>query len=256
VEVTGSQTAKRVHDTVAQYAAHLVTEMVEPHSTIGLAWGFTVSAVVSHLRPHPVRDVSVVQLNGAGDRRGLRNSYASDIVSSFAQNFSGADYPFPVPAFFDYPETKTALWRERSIRQILAVQQRADLLLFSTGAAVGDLTSYVYSAGYLSEIEVAALRAEGVIGDIATVYFGGGGSEERAINSRSSGPPLQTYLRASRAVCVSTGSAKVPGLVAALRAGLITDLVVDELTAAELSRLRPHAPPGHHQSGQSTSTQP
>ena len=40
----------------------------------------------------------------------------------------------PVPAFFDYPETKVALWRERSIQHILGIQRQADTLLFSTGA--------------------------------------------------------------------------------------------------------------------------
>lgn len=239
IEVRRSLTPARVVDAVAQYAAHAIIDLVEPHSTIGLAWGNTISAVIGHLRPHPIRDVSVVQLNGAGNRRGLGISYAADVVARFAQVFSATDYLFPVPAFFDHPETKEALWRERSIQQILAVQQRADMLLFSTGALVGDTISYVYSAGYLAESEVADLRQEGVIGDIATVFFKESGSADLAINRRCSGPPLSLYRQSKKSVCVAAGAAKIPGLMAALHAGYITHLIIDELTAAELlHRLR------------------
>jgi deoxyribonucleoside regulator len=252
VEVQPSFTQARVLDAVLQYAAHAVTEMVQPGMTIGLAWGNTVSGIIDHLRPHPVPDVSVVQLNGAGNQTGLGISYASDIVARFARVYSAEHFLFPVPAFFDHPETKEALWRERSIQQILAVQERADLLLFSTGGLVGDTVSYVYSAGYLTDEEAQGLRDQGVIGDIATVFFKEDGSGDLPINHRSTGPPLSLYRRASRAVCVASGDGKVPGLIAALRAGYITDLIIDERAAAELRhtlrasggrRSRAHAAP-------------
>lgn len=234
VEVRASFATARVLEAVVQYAAHVVTDMIEPQMTVGLAWGNTVSGIVAHLRPHPVRDVSVVQLNGAGNRSSLASSYAAALVTRFAQVFSAADYLFPVPAFFDYPETKEALWQERSIKQILAIQQRADLLLFSTGALVGDTMSYVYSAGYLTDDEVTGLRAQGVIGDIATVFYKESGASDLPINRRSSGPPLSLYKNAGKAVCVASGPGKIPGLTAALRAGYVSDLITDELTAGEL----------------------
>lgn len=244
VEVQPSFTQARILDAVLKYAAHAVTDMVEPSMTVGLAWGNTVSGIIDHLRPHPIRDVSVVQLNGAGNQSGLGISYASDIVARFASVYHGEHYLFPVPAFFDHPETKEALWRERSIQQILAVQERADLLLFSTGGLVGDTISYVYSAGYLTDEEAEDLRSQGVIGDIATVFFKEDGSGDLPINRRSTGPPLSLYRRASKAVCVASGDGKVPGLIAALRAGYITDLIIDERAAAELhDALRPSPRP-------------
>lgn len=71
------------------------------------------------MRSHPLREVSVVQLNGAGNRSGLGIKYSTDIVARFAEKFDATDYLFPVPAFFDHAETKRALWQERSIKQIL-----------------------------------------------------------------------------------------------------------------------------------------
>jgi deoxyribonucleoside regulator len=236
IGVPPSASAGRINTTVAQYAAHTVAGMVEPGMTIGVAWGNTISSLIDHLHPRPVNDLRVVQLDGAGNSVSLGLAYASDIIVRFAENFAGSHYLFPVPAFFDHAETKEALWKERSIRQILALQESADLLLFSTGALVGDPSSHIYTAGYLSEREAQDLRAAGVVGDIATVFFDVTGSGDLPINRRSSGPPLSLYARSRHSVCVASGAGKVPGLVAALSAGYISDLIVDNRTAMELIR--------------------
>jgi DNA-binding transcriptional regulator LsrR (DeoR family) len=236
IGVHAAATSGRVNTAVAQFGAHTVAGMVKPGMTIGVAWGNTVSSLIDHLQPHPVGDLRVVQLNGAGNGAGLGLAYASDIIVRFAENFAGSHQLFPVPAFFDHAETKEALWKERSIRRILTLQASTDLLLFSTGGLVGDPASHVYTAGYLSDAEAAELRAAGVVGDIGTVFFDDGGSGDLPINRRSSGPPLSMYAQSRRSVCVASGVGKVPGLVAALSAGYISDLIVDSRTAVELVR--------------------
>ena len=236
VGVHAAATSGRVNTSVAQYGAHVVAGMVEPGMTVGVAWGNTVSSLIDHLHPRPVGDLQVVQLNGAGNSASLGLAYASDIIVRFAENFAGSHHLFPVPAFFDHAETKEALWKERSIRQILALQEKADLLLFSTGALVGDPASHIYTAGYLSKREADELRAAGVVGDIGTVFYDAAGSGDLPINRRSSGPPLSLYARSRRSVCVASGVGKVPGLAAALAAGYISDLIVDNRTAIELLR--------------------
>ena len=57
-------------------------------------------------------------LHMAGDHISLRN---------FGAAFDATVHHFPVPAFFDYPETKVALWRERSIQHILGIQRHPDV---------------------------------------------------------------------------------------------------------------------------------
>jgi len=220
-------TGGRISTAMAQFGAHSVAAMVEPGMTVGVACGTTVSSLVDHLHPRPVADVRVVQLTGAGP---------GDLVVRFAENFAASHFLFPVPAFFDHAETRQALWKERSIRRILALQESADLLLFSIGDP---------AAGYLSERE---LRSAGVVGEIGTVFFDARGSADLDINRRSSGPPLSRYARARRSVCVASGLGKVPGLAAALAAGYISDLIVDSRTARELVQ----RPPGGVQSSSST----
>ena len=130
---------------------------------------------------------------------------------------------FPVPAFFDYAETKEAMWRERSVRRVLAQQRRADIALFSVGALSGGLPSHVYTAGYLEASDVAVLDHEGVVGDVCTVFLREDGTyKDVALNARATGPSPSELRRVPRRVCAVAGDNKVVPLRAALRARVVT----------------------------------
>ena len=220
---------------VAVTAARLVTAWFDSDMVLGIAWGTTLAAVGRHLGPKATRGSVVVQLNGAANTRTSGIEYASDLISRFGVAFDASVHHFPVPAFFDYPETKAAMWRERSIRRVLDVQRRADIALFGVGAVSGGLPSHVYSAGYLDADDVELLHGEGVVGDVCTVFLRADGSyADVALNARATGPTPAELRRIPRRVCVVAGDHKVVPLRAALAAGVVTDLVVDELTATRL----------------------
>lgn len=222
-------------DRVALFAARLLGSFFDSDMVMGIAWGTTLSAVSRHLAPKRTHNAHVVQLNGAGNTRTTGIAYASDIVRTVATAYGARAQEFPVPAFFDHPETRTHLWRERSISRVLELQRRMDVAVFSIGAVDGRVPSHVYSAGYLEADDVAALRSDGVAGDIATVFFREDGSWDGiALNDRASGPPLDQLRAVPRRMCILSGEAKLAGLRGALAGGLVTDLVVDDATAAAL----------------------
>ncbi|MFP4536420.1 MAG: sugar-binding transcriptional regulator, partial [Spirochaetaceae bacterium] len=220
---------------VARYAANYLNAILEPGNTMALAWGTTISAIGNHLIPKRIPGVTIVQMNGSGNTYTPDNRYAANILQKFAENYQASFMLFPVPTFFDYKGTKEALWRERSIRKIIELQEEADILLYSIGAVNAGVPSHVYSSGYLEPEDEKMLEEEGVVGDLATVFFREDGSyEDIPINQRASGPPLSLYKKVPRGICVVSGRAKVPGLYAALRAGLMRELIVDEPTARTL----------------------
>lgn len=224
-------------DKVAMFAARLLNSFFDSDMVMGIAWGTTLSAVSRHLTPKRTHNAWVVQLNGAGNTRTTGISYASDIVRTFANAYGARAQDFPVPAFFDYPQTREMLWRERSISRVRELQQRMDVAVFSIGAVDGRVPSHVYSAGYLEDADIAALRADDVVGDIATVFYRADGSFDKiALNDRASGPDLGQLRSVPQRLCVIAGQAKLAGLRGALAGGLITDLVIDDLSAAELVR--------------------
>jgi len=222
-------------DQVAITTAKLISAWYDSDMVLGIAWGTTLAAIGRHLVPKPTRGSSVVQLNGAANTRTSGIEYASDLITGFGAAFDATVHHFPVPAFFDYPETKAAMWRERSVQRVLDVQRRADIALFGVGAVTGGLPSHVYSAGYLDEEDTRRLHDEGVVGDVCTVFLRADGSyQDIELNRRASGPTPSELHRIRRRVCAVAGENKVVPLRAALAAGVVTDLVIDELTAETL----------------------
>lgn len=222
-------------DQVSMTAAKLLTSWFDSDMVLGVAWGTTLASVSRYLVPKTTRGSAVVQLNGAANMRTSGVDYASDLISSFGTAFAAAVHHFSVPAFFDFSDTKAAMWRERSVRRVLDMQRRADIAVFSVGAVAGAVPSHVYSAGYLDDADVRVLHDEGVVGDVCTVFLRADGSwEDVPLNARATGPTPAELQRLPRRVCVVAGDNKVAPLLAALRAGVVTDLVVDETTAVGL----------------------
>lgn len=221
---------------VAVAAAHLLGDLVAADMTVGVAWGSTTAAVSRRLVPKTVHGTTFVQLNGSGNTHTTGLLYASEILSRFAAAYGGSAQQFPVPAFFDDPRTKSAMWRERSTQRILAMHAQMDLVVFSTGSAGSQVPSHVYSGGYLEAQELDALERAGVVGDVATVFFRADGSSDGiALNERATGPRFDILRRVPRRVCIVSGVSKVASLRGALAAGLVTDLVVDEAVARALT---------------------
>ncbi len=217
---------------VARYTANYLNSILQGGEILAIAWGTTISEIASNLIPRRVPGLKIVQLNGSGNTFTPDNRYAASILQHFAQNFEANVMLFPVPTFFDYRETKDAMWRERSVRRIIELQQQANVLLYSIGSVNAGVPSHVYSKGYLDPDDMAELERENVIGDLATVFFREDGSwEDIPLNKRASGPSLSLYREVDRAICVVSGRNKVPGLRAALKARFMSELIVVERTA-------------------------
>ena len=227
-------------DNVAKVAAERFLDIIEPGNVIGIAWGNTTAEVTRHIPPVEMEDTTVVQLNGAASASGTGVRYIDTTISQAADALGADMVHFPVPAFFDYEETKKAMWRERSVRTVVDLIERADVALFGVGAFGGDLPSHVYSAGYLEDSDIAEVRGEGVVGDICTILIREDGSyADMDINRRASGPTPELLKTIPRRLCVVAGEAKTIPLIGALRAGVVTDLVVDDRTARRvLERVR------------------
>jgi len=235
VPVTDGATVPERLEQVSVATARLLGGWFDSDMVLGVAWGTTVAQVARHLTRKPTRGSAVVQLNGAANNRTSGVDYVANLVSGFAEAFDATVHLFPVPAFFDYAETRKAMWRERSVARVLDVQRRADVVLFSIGAVAGEVPSHVYSAGYLEPEDIQRLDAEGVVGDVCTVFLRADGTyEDLELNERATGPTPAELRRVPRRVCAVAGDSKVAPLLAALRAGVVTHLVIDELTAKAL----------------------
>ncbi|GAB3555211.1 sugar-binding domain-containing protein [Arthrobacter tumbae] len=237
VPVTDLVSDSDVLDRVAIQAARTLGPLVDSNAIIGVAWGSTISAVSHHLKRKVTHDSTIVQLNGAGNTQTTGITYASEILRRFGAAYGARVEQFPVPAFFDHAETKTAMWAERSVRRILDLQERMTMAIFGVGSTGSGIPSHVYAGGYLDEEDLGILRRNRVVGDVATVFFRADGSHsDIVLNQRSTGPDLGMLGQVSRRICVVSGESKINGLRGALAAGLATDLILDERSARALVR--------------------
>jgi DNA-binding transcriptional regulator LsrR (DeoR family) len=144
-----------------------------------------------------LRDSRVVQLNGAGNTFTTGVTYSGEILRRFGEAYGSTVEQFPVPAFFDDPSAKETLWRERSTKR--------------------------------------SLNEGGIVGDIATVFYRADGSSDGiALNNRSTGPSLDVIRAVPRKICVIAGPSRLPSLKGALAGKYISDLIIDDGTAAAL----------------------
>jgi deoxyribonucleoside regulator len=235
VPVADSVSDSDVLDRVAIQAARTIGPLVDSNAIIGVAWGSTLSAVSHHLTRKQTHDSTIVQLNGAGNTQTTGITYASEILRRFGQAYGARVEQFPVPAFFDHAETKTAMWEERSVRRILDLQRRMTMAIFGVGSIGSGIPSHVYSGGYLDGDDLETLEEDAVVGDVATMFFRADGSHrDVTLNRRSTGPDLDELRRVRRRICVVSGESKIHGLRGALAAGLATDLILDEGSAQRL----------------------
>ena len=229
---------------VALSVARILGQYFDSNMTMGIAWGSTMSAISRHVVPKQTHNSQIVQLNGAGNMRTTGLAYASEILRQFGEAFGAHVEQFPVPAFFDDPATKQALWRERSVSRVLDIQAQMDVALFGLGSPFSGVPSHVYAGGYLDEHDFASLSGAGVVGDVATVFFRADGSTEGIpLNTRGTGPDFTVLRKTPRRICIVSGSSKLASLRGALSAGLITDLFVDEGTARALVAMPLVIPP-------------
>lgn len=214
---------------VARRAALILDSCVVDDASLGVAWGATVTEVSRHLPRRPLSGVKIVQLNGAGNAHHTGIPYLDTLLGRLVGAYDARTVHFPVPAFFDYAETKEAMWRERSVQASLRAQGKVDIAVFGIGAFGGAIPSHVYSGGYFDATEQRLLREQGVVGDMCTVLLREDGTwMDIELNQRASGPSPAELSRIPRRLCVASGVHRVAVLRGALRTGAITDLVLDE----------------------------
>jgi len=220
---------------VARAAATLVGSVVCTGDVVGVSWGNTLAQMAEHLQPKPVRDVTVVQLNGGVARAGSGTN-AHEIAGHFGQAFGADVYRLQVPAIVDSPEVRDVMLQNRETARVLELGSRVNVAVYGIGAPEHD--SVLLQAGYFDTAYLQRLRARGAVGDICSRYFTVDGAIcDPDLNGRTIGISLQALGQAENAIAVVYGLHKAAGVLGALRGGFLNIMVLDELTAREVLRL-------------------
>ena len=215
---------------VGAMCARYLSGIVSDDDVIGVSWGRTLHFCAQKLaQRHDLKGVTVVQVCG-GMTNISRDIYASEIPLQFADAFSGTPFCMPLPAVLDSVALKEAVTADRNISRVLEIAKQCNIIVFTAGSFGQDCA--LARAGYLSQEDVARLKAKGAVGDICCHIVNEEGKlVDPELDKRTVGIELGEIAGMSFRICVAESNDKVKTICAALRGGYANVLVTDEDTA-------------------------
>lgn len=201
--------------------------------TIGLAWGRTIAAMVDELPKLSKSDLKIVSLMGSLSRNARTNPF--DCVHSLAQLCEGEAYILPAPFIADSEADYEVIMSQKLVQQALKLARSADLYI----ASFGDCSkqSFIYHHDLLHDNEIDQVINAGAVADMLGKFFDvNGGLIDNVLNRRT---PSVSYkdICGRDVVLLAAGMSKAKALLALLRSGAISRLIVDGDLATTLMTL-------------------
>jgi DNA-binding transcriptional regulator LsrR (DeoR family) len=132
------------------------------------------------------------------------------------------------------PEAQAALMQERPIRDTLDLARRVDIAVLGIGTTDPAMSSFV-RAEYLTPKEVNEVADAGGIGDICAVHFDiQGRILDLPISKRVVGISAADLGKIPFRLGIAGGAIKSQAIQGALRSGLLSALVTDDLAARKV----------------------
>ncbi len=225
----------RVH--VGRAAAAWLEPRIRDGLRIGISWGTTLYELVRHVGPAAREGIEVVQLHG-GLGAGNPDIDGFGLAQKLAEKLRGSYRIMQAPMIVQDAALKRMLLQEPGIAQALRAGAGVDIALFGIGSNIPSISSLV-RAGYLREEESVALLSQGAVGTVCGLQIDSQGKAlASGVNDRLIGIDRDTLVGIPIRLGAAAGAQKADAVLAALRGGLVTTLVVDEEAAARILAAR------------------
>jgi lsr operon transcriptional repressor len=201
--------------------------------TLGVGWGNTTASLADYFEPTSVTGrVEIVSLIGNLMINVSMNPYI--MAEKMARKLGAASYNIWAPAIAQTRERAEVFKSEPWIRDVLAIGQRAEVVLISIGEA--SESASLFKMGYLSPEDLRRLIGKGAVGDILCRYFDADGRViDDDVHDRVIGIPMEVFGDDRKLIIgVAGGAGKVAAIRAAVKRKYINVLITDEATAAAL----------------------
>jgi len=152
-----------------------------------------------------------------------------NVVIRLAERVQARHYPMPLPVLARSVEELAILHSQEPVHNTLELCKQADVTFVGVGQI--DLGAPLVVDGFMTPVEVQALAAQNVAGEITSWVFDSDGHVIHCdFNDRVASAPL-VEAHEGLVVGVANGPAKVTAIRAALRGKLINALITDEASA-------------------------
>jgi DNA-binding transcriptional regulator LsrR (DeoR family) len=221
-------------------AAQWLDEMLRDGQVLGLSWGTSLQATVEAFAVDQPRSVEVLPLVGGLSTVASLVS-GEELVRELAGRL-GATYRYlHAPGLLRSEVARDSLLEEPTVADVLRRAAAADIAMVGIGTVGTGSSSKIIDGLGLTAAEREEFLAAGPVGDTCCRFFDADGSPIRgAVHERVLAIELDGLRRIPTVMGVATGVEKAPGVLGALRGGLIDGLVTDaSLALALLTDPRP-----------------
>lgn len=213
-----------INQSIAQGAAHYVSDHLREDGYLNIGYGDTVSRMLGVLAKNREESLNVVSLTGGV-------SYYLPSVGTTA--YSMHLFLTPSPLVVSSRQVRDALLDEKSLQDVSTMTEYADMSVVGIGAAVEGST--VLRNGILNEGELTVLKMQGAVGDVLNHFMDKDGNLiQTEIEDRVISTDLDKLRQLKNVVGAAGGKDKVTAIKAVLNGGYLNVLITDSDTAAEL----------------------
>ena len=213
-----------INQSIAQGAAHYVSDHLREDGYLNIGYGDTVSRMLGFLAKNREESLNVVSLTGGV-------SYYLPTVGTTA--YSMHLFLTPSPLVVSSRQVRDALLDEKSLQDVSTMTEYADMSVVGIGAAVEGAT--VLRNSILNEGELTVLKMQGAVGDVLNHFMDKDGNLiQTEIEDRVISTDLDKLRQLKNVVGVAGGKDKVTAIKAVLNGGYLNVLITDSDTAAEL----------------------
>ncbi len=217
---------KLIRSVLSQKAAVYIEELLRrnEYSNIAFSWGRTVYEIIDQLPIMENENLTAIPLVGASGKT-APYYMINEMVRVAAHRLSASPIYAYIPVHPESEEDADLFKKTSTYRNMQSLWDNIGLGVMGIGVNLTEENSI--RIGYPGEN-----IKEGVVGDICTNYFDAEGNFVQ--NNDIICATAENLRKAKTVLAVSGGLNKASAIIGALKSGIVTDLIIDELTAKKI----------------------
>ncbi len=201
--------------------------------TVGMSWGNTVRTLLEVMPPVYLKNIHIVQLNGAVNQASQKSYNAADLIRSIAEKIHGQVHLLHAPLIVQDRAVCRALTSDPMIGDTLECGRKSDIII--TGISFFHEKSDTPWEKHLTHQQKTSLIQKGAVGTFLAHFIDKNGKiVDQDMDDRLIGINLRDLAKIPNVITIACGKNKSDVIAGALRGKYINTLILDEKLALKL----------------------
>jgi len=232
IVISGDYSYEESLERCGKAVAHFLYGILDNNLNIGISWGIATEFLAKALEFKEYHNINVLQMVGCLGTGNPRID-GLELALTISKKLNGFYTNIYAPLYVESEIAASYLLKEPQIEAALRRAMHTDIVL--TGIGSLDEKSSLQISGYLSESDWRTLRTQGAVGHLLGRMIDKNGKEVPFEKGKNIiGAPLEALRNAKWSIGMSASEFKAEATVAAVRAGYINMLVIDQALAQKI----------------------